>query len=248
MALIIGLAFFLNLFAGSLLQTLHFRWGLLASQILFIAGPVLFAVRWFYLDRKAILPFRLPTGTATGAAVLGALGLYHILTLLQIWQQELLPKPPVFRPLLDNLLTYRGPLDFALVLILAGGVVPLCEEVFFRGFLQSGLTQVFESAPKGVVTSSLIFAIFHLDPWRFSATLLLGIFLGALVANCGSLLPAILAHAMNNVMAIAVGTLQLGSAELQESVWTLAVSILFVALAGLLLVRSASRRDDGRVI
>ena len=50
MALILILAFLLNLVFGTLLELFNLRWGLVFSQALFIAGPVFVALRLFYLD------------------------------------------------------------------------------------------------------------------------------------------------------------------------------------------------------
>lgn len=248
MALILGLAFFLNLFGGSLLQLLHFRWGLFLSQMLFIAAPALAAIRWFYLDRGRILPFGPVAVRTLVPALLGAAGLYHLLTLLLAAQQRLLPGPPPLRPALEELLTYRGPAEFVVVLFLAGAVVPVCEEILFRGFVQAGFVRALESAPKGIAATALAFAVFHLDPWRFAPTLVLGIFLGVLAHRSRDLVPAILAHSTNNVLAIGAGALGPASAEWRAAPWSLGGALLLLAVASFLLGRRPACRRRGRVL
>src|SRR5262249_56719203 len=79
MALVLGLVFVLYMVAGTLLQMANLRWGLLLSQILFLVGPVVLAVRWFYLDGRAVLPLARPAWEAMTGAALGAIALNHFL-------------------------------------------------------------------------------------------------------------------------------------------------------------------------
>jgi membrane protease YdiL (CAAX protease family) len=240
MAVIAGLAFFLNLFAGSILQYVHFRWGLLISQMLFIAGPVLLAIRWFYLDRSAVLPFVAVPSRFLLATVLGTLGLNHLLTLAMLWQESIFPQPRILRALLENFLDYQNAFDLALILLLAAGIVPVCEEILFRGFLQSGLIRMLESGPKGIIASAVLFAAFHLDPWRFLATLVLGLFLGFLTHRSGSLVPAVTAHALNNLMAIMLTDRGTGDPLIPGSIATVGLAIVLSIVSTLLLHRKST--------
>jgi membrane protease YdiL (CAAX protease family) len=240
MSLILGLAFFLNLSVGFLLQWVSFRWGLLLSQTLFIAGPALLAIRWFYLDPGAILPMRRPTRLELAAVMLATAGLNHLLNIAGAWQERIFPMPELWRRVWDNLLSYRGPGDYAVLLLLFGPVAALCEEILFRGFLQSGLVHVLESAPLGIVVCSLVFAAFHLDPWRFPALVIMGLFLGYLVHATGSLIPAVLSHALNNVLSIALAGASADPGMLPGTPPTAALALALLA-AGLLLLRRAGR-------
>ena len=237
MALILGLAFFLNLFPGSLLQWLHFRWGLLLTQTLFIAGPAVLAIRWFYLDGRVVLRLRRPSLAALGGTALATAGLNHLLNLAGAWQDRVFPMPEALRVLWEGLLAYHGPRDFALLILLFGVVPAICEEILFRGFLQAGFVQVLESPAKGIALTALVFAGFHLDPWRFPTLLVLSLFLGYLAHATGSLAPPILAHALNNVMSISLADASgQGSGALGASAQGI-LGALALCAAGLLLVR-----------
>ncbi|HEU4401040.1 MAG TPA: CPBP family intramembrane glutamic endopeptidase [Candidatus Polarisedimenticolia bacterium] len=247
MALIVGLALFLNLAPGTLLQWLHFRWGIFLTQILFIAAPPVLAVRWFYLDRASVLPLRRPGWNAVGAALLGAAGLNHLLNLAGAWQERIFPMPDSLRLLWERLLTPHGGVDYALLLLLLGPLPAICEEILFRGFLQAGFVQAFESPGKGILMTALVFAAFHLDPWRFAGVLVLGLFLGYLVHRSGSLLPAMLAHALNNILSI-VQTDPSASGSAPGSPGSAAVAVILVLVALALLRRSASWTGATRVL
>lgn len=78
----------------------------------------------------------------------------------------------------------------------------LCEELFFRGFVLTGLYAHY--GPRWALGgSSLLFAISHLNPWQFLSLLLFGLFLGTLIYWTHSIYPAILAHAINNLVSVA---------------------------------------------
>jgi membrane protease YdiL (CAAX protease family) len=202
MLLVAGLAFFLNLFPGSLLQLRNARIGLLVSQILFIAGPAILAVRWFYLDPSAVLPWSPNRPRHIASALLGALALNHLLTRYGAWQERILPTPPVVRALFDELLRTRGPLDFVALLVVVAIVPAVSEELLFRGFLQSGLARWLHPPMQCVTASALIFALFHFDPWRLVGVAGLGFFLAYLRQATGSLVPSMLAHAINNIVSV----------------------------------------------
>jgi sodium transport system permease protein len=203
MALIAGMALFLHLFPGQLLQFLNFRWGLVVSQVLFIAGPALLASRLFYLDRRAIFPLARPGLALVAGTVAGTLSLNHLLTVAGTWQERIFPVPPFYREALEELLRSRGPGDFIGLLVVFAVVPAVCEEILFRGFLQSGLVRAFQRPSAGIACTAAIFALFHLLPQLYPGTFVLGLFVGWLAQSSGTLIPAMLAHGLNNALSIA---------------------------------------------
>jgi hypothetical protein len=204
MALVGGLAFFLTVFSGTLLQLAHARAGFVLSQALFIVLPVLMAIRWFYLDRRRVLPFGRPRPRVLLGALVGVAGLNHLLTAYGAWQESIAPTPEPIRALFDGLFAYRGPVDFVVLLLVFSLVPALCEEILFRGFLQTGLMNHLGTPAGGIVVSALIFGLFHLDPWRFAGVFGLGVFLAWLRYASGSLVPSMAAHALSNLISISL--------------------------------------------
>ena len=83
---------------------------------------------------------------------------------------------------------------------LAVGVAPgLCEEVFFRGLVFTGL-YVHWGPKSALAGSALLFALVHPYPWQLPALFTFGVFLGLLVYWTHSLYPAIIAHTTNNLV------------------------------------------------
>jgi hypothetical protein len=93
-------------------------------------------------------------------------------------------------------------LNQAALIAVASLLPALCEELAFRGGLLSALAGR-GSPARAITLSAVVFAVFHLDPVRLPAVLLLGIAFGWLAWRTGSLWPSVLAHALNNGAAVA---------------------------------------------
>lgn len=249
MALVLGLVLLLNVLPGGLLQLAHLRWGLLVTQSLFVAAPVLLAIRLFYLDARAILPIRSTGGAALCGSILGILGLNHVLNFAQAWQERYFPMPEIWRRLFDELTTFNGTLDFILLMMLVGVLPGVCEELLFRGFLQAGLRKSFESDAMAIVVGALVFAAFHLNPWTFASLLIIGLYLGLLVQRTRSLVPAMLAHALNNVQSLVIATLNPRAQQaIVASTWSHALACLCLLAAVLCLRRAPVGSRENRVL
>jgi membrane protease YdiL (CAAX protease family) len=100
-----------------------------------------------------------------------------------------------------------GGAGYAIPLAILVGLVPgICEEILFRGYMQTRLTRAWGPVV-GIALSSIVFAIFHLDPVHSAAVLALGFYLGWIAWASGSTLPAMLAHFVNNFLSVLAVTL-----------------------------------------
>lgn len=94
---------------------------------------------------------------------------------------------------------------FTLVVLLGGVLVPLTEELLFRGLLYAWLRRW--GVPLAVVASALVFGLFH----GFSVVFFTAAFLGAISAllyeKSGSLWPSVVMHSLNNALAFALSRL-----------------------------------------
>lgn len=80
-------------------------------------------------------------------------------------------------------------------------VAPVVEELIFRGLILQGFRRNY-NAFTSVVMSALLFALFHLNPWQFPATFVLGILLGWIMLRTNNILLAILGHSINNFLVL----------------------------------------------
>jgi len=108
---------------------------------------------------------------------------------------------PIENPQIETLAPVGLSLgNFLLLLLLAGLLVPLAEELAFRGLLQGWLRERYGPGA-GILLSALIFAAVHGIPMLMPALLLVGLLLGWLYERSGSLWPAVAMHgAFNAIM------------------------------------------------
>lgn len=96
----------------------------------------------------------------------------------------------------------HGQSGFLLPLAMMIGATPaICEELLFRGYIQTRMTKAFGPLI-GVGFASFLFAAFHMDFVHVIAVFPLGLFLGWLTWQSGSLFPAMMAHFVNNVISV----------------------------------------------
>lgn len=116
--------------------------------------------------------------------------------------------------------------------MMIGGMPAICEELLFRGYVQSRLTKRFPPIA-GIFMASAVFAIFHLDPVHVVAVFPIGVWMGWLSFRSGSIFPAMLAHLINNVLAVV--TVVLNPAEHVDTLaLPAAFAMLFILAAGVL--------------
>ncbi len=80
---------------------------------------------------------------------------------------------------------------------------PVYEEVFFRGYVQNAMAGRW-GRWVGIIGSGLFFGLFHLIPLQAISAIPLGLLCAWVYDRTGSLWPAILLHAVNNFLAVAI--------------------------------------------
>lgn len=90
--------------------------------------------------------------------------------------------------------------------LLAIVFAPVCEELYFRGFLFQGLRGWTRFA-WAAIASGFAFSFVHVEPIRFASLWLTGIVLAAIFERRRTLVSSICAHAVVNVAAVLLSTL-----------------------------------------
>jgi sodium transport system permease protein len=85
------------------------------------------------------------------------------------------------------------------LLVVVAVCVAACEELAFRGFILSGLSQRFRPGA-ALVLSSFFFALLPLNVFQLAPHFVLGLVLGLLVQRSGSVLPSITFHFVFNAL------------------------------------------------
>lgn len=239
-------ALFAFVTVGGTTQLVNLAWGLWFSEIF-----LFFGLTWVALQALGFAPgpslglsgFR-PAPALAGVAF-GLVNHFAWALPLMWLAHQVLPRALIEK--FDAAQVFARPTPFETLAVTVGAalVAPLCEEVFFRGFLQQGLRQRLE-APRAVVVTALIFTAFHLEPVGFVARFQLGVLFGLLAWRTGSLWPAIGAHFANNTTSTLLhfATKDLPDANEPLPGW-LPLTLFLVGNALLvLLVRSVGPRID----
>jgi len=96
-----------------------------------------------------------------------------------------------------------GQDGFFIPLALMVGLTPgICEELLFRGYVQTRLSQRIGGL-FAILVTSVAFAAFHMDLVHSTAVVAIGVYLGWLSWASGSIFPAMIAHFVNNFLSVA---------------------------------------------
>jgi membrane protease YdiL (CAAX protease family) len=176
--------------------------GLVWAQLALFALPATLLPARAGLRAAPFLALRAPPPRTLGLALLVGLAAMLVGGALQaLWTLVL---PGALLQAFDvSRLFRRPPWEQALLVAAATALAPVCEELAFRGHLLSALRQR-HGTRAAIALSTLAFAGLHLDPVRLPGLLFLGLLYGWLTVRAGSVYPAMLAHAVNNVAATAL--------------------------------------------
>jgi membrane protease YdiL (CAAX protease family) len=152
--------------------------------------------------------------------------------------QILVPPPQWFVEQLQSLQA-DSLWDWIILLIGVVLLASISEEILFRGFLQVSLERKGD-VTRAVVLSSLTWTLIHVNPYWAVQIFITGIFIGFIAWRTNSIIPAIIIHALNNLL-----SLLFLNFKLDEKIdWYLLgdhVSPLLIIMAVIVLVWSIKR-------
>jgi len=102
------------------------------------------------------------------------------------------------------MLTGKGIMSYLIVIFVIAIVPGICEELFFRGLLQSVLKELTKSNHYAIWITAAIFSFIHFQFLGFIPRMLLGALLGYMLLYTGSVWVNAIAHALNNALAATV--------------------------------------------
>jgi sodium transport system permease protein len=192
------------LFLGSLWlgDMLELRGQLVLNLVVIFFGGSLIMVRRYRLDPVAAFHLKVPHPSAWLAVALGAPSALVLgVGLAQLVNTYVFPVPEeILRTFAQGLTGTDFPLwQVILFLSIMPGVF---EELAFRGVLLHGLRQRIRSPWLLALAVGGIFGLFHMSLFRLVPTAFLGVVFAWSVLLSGSVLPAVLWHALNNALSV----------------------------------------------
>jgi len=173
----------------------------LVTQLVVIATPALLMTVMLTRSPRKTLLLNRPTLLAVPAALLLATLLHPVVAALQLAVTRLYPVDSRIVEMLSGIFTERHPL-WQLVLVFA--VAPaIAEELAFRGFILSGFRRSGHKW-RAIVLSSVFFGMTHGIFQQSLVAILLGIVIGYIAVQSGSILPGMLFHLVHNALRISL--------------------------------------------
>ncbi len=156
-----------------------------------------FAARYMKITPTTAFQLRVPPTRAFLAAVCFGGSTWLLVGAWWRWQQTWLPLPPDIENALVEQTRWMSSVPWVASLFYLALVPALTEEVFFRGYVLSGVRS---GAGKwtALLVVALAFGLFHYSVFRLGMTVGLGVLLGLLAVQFRSIWPCVLAHAMHN--------------------------------------------------
>lgn len=171
----------------------HERYEPSTNLVLIVAGNLVLLGFLYWRYGRRMMPLQV-RGQAPGW-LYAALPLLTAAAIMVLSLQGFLELPNWFQASFERMA--RQP---AAVLLLGGLVIPVLEEVMFRGLLLQGLLR--QRRPwVAIGQQALLFGLVHFNPSQSLNAFFLGLLLGWLCYRTGSLLVCIGIHALNNLLA-----------------------------------------------
>ena len=246
--LLFALVMLLLFYIGSYVQMKSIISGLLITEWLLIALPVLFFIWFFKVNWKQTLHIKPVHWTVLLGTILTGIGSFGLMLWVSRLQMEFFPEYEELVESLEKILNVSTTTLHPLLGLFVFAFTPaVCEEILFRGVLLSSLKKHMP-AWMVIVFVGFLFGVFHVHLYRIIPTAMLGILFTFIVFRTRSIWPAMLAHFMNNaVVFVLVNT----PAAVERFPWltgdswpTMAATLVMLALmtAGIGLIEGKSKR------
>lgn len=142
-----------------------------------------------------------------GASLAVATGLSYVNAHIPVpenWRVEFMKLEDNYNRQVEAIIQLKNTKDYIIALVVMAFLPALCEETMFRGGLQNFLTRSTNMPWLSIIIVSLIFSVVHLSFYGFLSRMFLGIILGFIFQYSGKLWLSILAHFINNALALTV--------------------------------------------
>jgi len=136
-------------------------------------------------------------------SIAGALGyLNKELPFFERWKADFEQLEREYAEQVAVMVNLKSISGYLMSLVIMAVLPAVCEETLFRGGLQNFLTRSTKSPWLSIIIVSILFSLVHFSFYGFLPRLFLGVMLGAIFFYTQNLWLPILAHFLNNAMAV----------------------------------------------
>lgn len=185
------------LVASPIQQTLGIAGLAITEIILFLCGllpPIL-----FHLKLNQVFQMKRPSIRQIFGTLLLWCGSYISILLVSLILFYIFPEG--MSNTNNSIIDVYNNTPYPLALFIVAVLPAICEEVLHRGFILYTFHKI-KSKWIVIVSMGIIFGIFHLDPYRFLPTAILGITLTYIMIETKNILLPILFHFINNTVSV----------------------------------------------
>jgi membrane protease YdiL (CAAX protease family) len=128
---------------------------------------------------------------------------------------------------------------------------PILEEIIFRGFILKSMQKYGNLT--AIITSSILFSMFHLNLVQFVNPVLMGIVLAFIAVKSKSIVPSVIAHIFNNSITFIISGISLLKIPLLDNI----VGIIYVSVGAITFILFVMRygkdfsqeiKEDARIL
>lgn len=203
--LLLVLQFFVRLFAPATVSWETLALSTLALQIGFLLLPTLVMTRYLTASTTRTLLLRPTTASSLIAAVLLAVFMQPTATAFRELIQWTYPINPQLLEQLGQVSQAIGNAPTWQTLLVLAILPALCEEIAYRGFVLSGLRHL-GSKGMAIFVTSVFFGVVHGILQQSINACLLGMVLGYIAVQTGSILPCMIFHSLHNSLQLLSGS------------------------------------------
>lgn len=244
-----GFSILVQLPVGYVIRYISFSAGMLLNQLGTLLIPVLFVIYYFGLTKKEVLPFNKIKRSQLIAAIIMMGSLAIITDYLLSLTEWALPISKHLEETYRELLKVTGFWSVIHKFLFLCILPSFCEEVFFRGFCQTGLSKNYGKWI-GILITAGMFSVAHLSPWYIHLYFILGIFLGWMFMTSGSLWIPIICHVINNLWTFSTHALHFHLPLKGDHIWMnypiIAITLITFATTILVWIRLCRPEENYR--
>ncbi len=177
-----------------------FAKAVIVPQLVAVAAPALLMAIFLTTSPRQTLMLKPPPWLAVPATLLLVIAIHPLIHALRMGVMRLYPLSEEMKKSLAEL--FPQDVNFWHLVLLAAVLPAVCEELAFRGFILSGLRHLGHRW-RAIIYTAVLFGLVHGFLQQQLMACLVGVVIGYVAVQTGSILPCIIFHVLHNTLMLA---------------------------------------------